>query len=277
MNIAIKRAGWVLAGAGAMALTACVPPGVRHPNHSRFKVVERLDCPDHQGRLVLDKAATDGKSCDYSSGQDIKIQLKLVPVVGDTQATLQPIENELRQLTPVDEEGQASDGEDEAPAPDRPTAAPASGRSADTLAASSSAGDRSRDRDGDHVNINLPGLHIHAGDEKANIQVGGLMIDADDRTDHAHIRGRHWGRGEFSIDAGDGGAIVRSRARGPDVRQTLILASDKPGPEGWRAVGYEAHGPRTGPLVVAVVRSKAEEHDNLFDEVKALVRRNAGR
>jgi len=230
-----------------------------------MKVVDRLDCPDRQGGLVRASEASDGKSCTYADGERVHVQLKLIPINVDAETTLQPIEDDLRKLAPIDEDGDHDEDADQPPTPDRPSGAGPAPPSPPTPP-------RSRDE----VNINLPGVHIHAGDERANIRVGGINIDADDKTNTAHIRGRHGRHGDFSVDASDGGAIVRSRSRGPDVRQTLVLASDKPGPDGWRAVGYEAHGPRGGPLVVAVVQSKAEDHDDLFDEVKALVRRNAG-
>lgn len=264
-----KTVALALAGLSLLALAACVPPAAR-PGASRMKVVARLDCPDRQGQLVRASAASDGKSCTYADGEDVQVQLKLIPINVDAETTLQPIEDELRKLAPIDDDGDAAGDADQTPVPDRPTGA------TPTPPTPPVPPTPPKDRDRGQVDINLPGVHIHAGDERANIRVGGIHIDADDRTNSAHIRGRHGRHGDFSVDASDGGAVVRSRSRGPDVRQTLVLASDKPGPEGWRAVGYEAHGPRNGPLVVAVVQSKDDDRDDLFNEVKALVRRNAG-
>ena len=132
-----------------------------------------------------------------------------------------------------------------------------------------------------NVNIDLPGLHVHASDSgRTDVNVGGIHINADDKTNSAHIQSEHGGfmghGGGFTIDANHSGAIIRSQSMGPDVRQSLILASDKPGPDGWRVVGYEAVGPRSGPLVIAVVQSRSDEHDQLFGDVRALVRRIAG-
>ncbi len=263
MRFETKTAILALAGAGALMLTACVPPNVRQGSPAvRMKVVDRLDCPARQGGLVRSSAAGDGKSCIYADGDEVQVQLKLIPINVDAQTTLQPIEDDLRKLAPIDEDSDRDEDAEASPTPDRPAGAPA------MPPTPPNPGRR------DEVNINLPGVHIRAGDEKANIQVGGINVDADDRS--AHIRGAPGHHGDVSIDASDRGAIVRSTSRGPDVRQTLMLASDRPGPDGWRAVGYEAHGPRTGPLVVAVVQSKAHEHDTLFEEVKALVQRNSG-
>jgi hypothetical protein len=61
------------------------------------------------------------------------------------------------------------------------------------------------------------------------------------------------------------------------VRATLILASDK-ATSGYRVVGYEARGPKGGPLAVAVVKAKGRDgsdHD-IFEDMKTLVRRNVG-
>jgi hypothetical protein len=49
-------------------------------------------------------------------------------------------------------------------------------------------------------------------------------------------------------------------------------------PNGYRFVGYEAAGPKAGPLAVAVVRAKTVEEDEhgIHRDVKRLVRRNSG-
>jgi hypothetical protein len=250
------------AAALAAALAGCVPPNARQPHlTNHLRPVARLDCPDSQGELVRTSASPDGKACAYASGNDIVVQLKLLPVSGDPQEALSPIEADLRRMATFDPSPP--------PKPDASDAPPASSSWSD--------GERQK-----NVDINLPGLQIHAEDGgKANINVAGVHINADDKTNSAHIETRRHGfmghgAGDVTIDANQSGAIIRTRSMGSDVRQNLILASDKPGPEGWRAVGYEAQGPRSGPLVVAIVQSRASEHDRLFGDVKALVRRSAG-
>jgi hypothetical protein len=61
-----------------------------------------------------------------------------------------------------------------------------------------------------------------------------------------------------------------------NIRTRVQFASDTPGPEGDRAAGYIAHGPRNGPLVVAVVRIKEGhgDHDEVFGDARRLVTRN---
>ena len=259
----MKTAALTLTGAGALiaaaALAGCVPPNARQPHADvPLKPVSRLDCPDAQGGLTRTSQAGDGQSCGYAGADGTVVQLKLLAVSGgDPQGALSPIEANLRQMATY------------APSP------PASGAPAES-AAPAAAGDR----DGD-VNIDLPGVHIHASDGgKANVRVGPVHVDADDRTNSAHVETHAngfmgHGGGAVTVDANDSGAIIRTRSMGVNVNQDLILASDKPGPEGWRAVGYEALGPRNGPLVVAIVQSRSDQHDRLFADVKALVRKAA--
>jgi hypothetical protein len=263
MRTLIRPTAVIVGAAGVALLVACVPPHARQPHEAQLKAVSRLNCPDSQGELKRVSASSDGQVCAYAAGDQIAVQLKLVQVSGDPQEAMAPIEADLRKLVTV-----------EAPAPASSTPAESSAPAKTEVPEGDGDGDRDRD-----VNINLPGIQIHANDGgAANIRVGGIHIDADDRTNTAHIEGHHGGfmghgGGRFTIDASDNGAVIRSRSVGPDVHQDLILASDKPGPEGWRAVGYEALGPKGGPLVVAIVQSKSDEHDRLFGDVKALVRK----
>jgi hypothetical protein len=213
-----------------------------------LKPISRLDCPASEGLLKLTNAAADGQTCAYTGDQGEDVQLKLVKVSDDPDKALDAIEADLKTVVPMPPSE-----------PSPPPAPPAPGHIAE--------GDQH------NVKIALPGLSIHAGEDKANIRVGGLHIDADDDNDQVHIE--HGGRSQFSVDANHGGAIIRARRAGPDVRSTLILATDSPGPEGWHVAGYEARGPRSGPLVVAIVKSKADEHDRLFGDVKDLVRHSA--
>ncbi len=118
---------------------------------------------------------------------------------------------------------------------------------------------------------------MHADDANAKVHVAGVHIDADDRTNSVKINGGHRGRGQFTVDANDNGAVVRSRAFGANVEQSLIRVSKTPGPQGWRTVAYEAVGPKGGPLLVANLASKSDEHDALFDAVKALTWKTARR
>lgn len=249
----MKTGPLVLSAFACVAVAACVPPGARHSHWGHWggplKPVSRLDCPADSGDLKLKSAAADGMSCIYAGDNDEQVSVALTPVIGTPQATLDPIEAQLKTLLPP-------------PSATPPTPKPP--------------GDH-----GDHenVNINLPGIAVHTDNDNANIRVGPLHIQADGDKNNVHISqggDASPGKGQFTVDADDGGAIIRATAVGPDVRSTVILTSKTPGPQGWRVVGYEAHGPKAGPLVVATVKSAADEHDHIFEDVKRLVRRTAG-
>jgi hypothetical protein len=113
--------------------------------------------------------------------------------------------------------------------------------------------------------VRLPGIHIDAGDEDAQVKIGGLTINAQD--DEATVR--------MSRDVRLKGEALSRQKRG--VRATFIYTG-KNLPDGYRLVGYEAAGPKTGPLTVAVVKSKSDGEDGgeVYGDVKRLVRRNAG-
>ena len=243
-------------GASALLVSACVPPGVESHAHARLKPVARLTCPHDQGRLNLANAATDGRSCDYAGPDGAQIHLSLLEVAGEPDAALSKVETDLKALVPPPPP--------KPPTPPEPPSPPAP----------------PYDKHND-VHIDLPGVSIHAGDQNAKIRVAGISIDADDRSNSVHMEGGHmpFHHGQFTVDANDNGAIIRTRRVGPDISETLILAADQPGPEGWRAVGYQARGPRSGPLVLAVVKMKGDDHDGhdqMFDDVQSLVKKSAG-
>jgi hypothetical protein len=117
----------------------------------------------------------------------------------------------------------------------------------------------------DEAHINLPGLHIDAGGERADVRVGPIHVNASGDTATVKSVQDVRMRGEgFSM-----------RKRG--IRAMFVYAGDDIG-GGYKYVGYEASGPRTGPLAVAVVKSKADSgfHGDIYGDVKRLVRRNGG-
>ncbi|MDB5495722.1 MAG: hypothetical protein JWP86_3059, partial [Phenylobacterium sp.] len=119
--------------------------------------------------------------------------------------------------------------------------------------------------DGDHANINLPGLHVEADDRNAKVNIGGIRIDASDDEATVHVTRDVRLRGE---------AFSREK-RG--LRVTFIAKRDNL-PDGYHFVGYEASGPKTGPLTVAIVKSHDEITDGnrLYHDIQRLVRRNGG-
>jgi hypothetical protein len=260
-------------GLALMSLAACGP---RTPATARVA----LDCPSNQGDLRLSNVAPDKKTCTYVSRDGDEVSLRLIPVSTSYQAALTPIEAELA--------GEEAPAQPATPAtPADPKAAKASASAAEKAAKEASAdaagadSDKDKDRDGDdhvsigngvvvadsgshgdHANINLPGIHISADDDKANVNVGGVHVDAGE--DGATVR--------MSNDVRLRGEAFSPERRG--FRATYILAKDNL-KDGWKAVGYEAAGPKAGPVTVAVFKAREGDH-HVSEEVKRLVRRNAG-
>jgi hypothetical protein len=121
----------------------------------------------------------------------------------------------------------------------------------------------------------VPGVDIRADDNRASIRLPGVSIEASD--DKADIRVRGDDGERVTVNAKDDGARVRSHSdKNGDLKSTFILASETPGPQGWRVAGYEARGPVNGPLVVGVGKVK-EEKDDAMDDMEDLVRQNLRR
>jgi hypothetical protein len=251
-----------------LALAACSPKvEVSHDDHkvsgkrAPLRAISKLDCPERQGELKRVSAAADGQSCLYA-GQNAEVTLSLVALNGgDAEAALAPIEADLKALMPAMK------------APSTPT--PPDGKPR-----------------GESAKISLPGIKIDAHDKGADIKIGGLTINANDGSaevkvaknvterggnSNVSVKSSNDEEGDTEIHATDDGAQIRQRKGGDGVRATLILASDKAA-SGYRVVGYEARGPKGGPLAVAVVKAKGRDgsdHD-IFEDMKTLVRHNVG-
>jgi len=239
-----------VAGISGLALAGCKRP-FPMGHHQALTPVSQLNCPDSQGEFTRKSMSADGKSCSYEGPDGSQAQLSLVSFSGDPDTALDPVETQLKAMLPP-------------PAPP-PSSAPASSSWA---APSKSVHD--------NVDIDLPGISIHADDKNANVHVGGVHIDADDKNNSVKINGGSpKGRGQFTVDANDNGAVIRARAFGANIDQSLIMASKEPGPEGWRMVAYDAVGPKSGPMVVARYESRQDNHDSTFEAVKALAWRAA--
>jgi len=227
------------AGGAALALAACAPPHPHHWMHGAMRTISTLDCPDHQGDMTRTGAAADGKTCNYVDNSGSQITLQLISLDNDdAHAALAPLETRLRAELPT--------------------------TTADVASAKGSGDDR--------VNIDVPGFHIHVnGKEGAdhanasvNIQNGETVV----------TQGK--GGGGVTIDAHDKGAEIHVSEPGGGVRQTFVLASDTPGPHGYRFASYQARGPSGGPIVVASILSKSDDHDDERHDLGGLLRLNVG-
>ena len=269
----MRHSKWLAAaltvGVCATALTAChrieSDKGSQHVERKLgrrepIRVIDRLDCPERQGDLRRISAAEDGQSCVYES-KEATVDLRLVKLNGgDAEAALAPIEAELKDVMPTP------------PAPPK-TRDVKSGRN--------------------HTSIHLPGVNIDASDHGADIKIGHLTINSDggaaevkvnknvnfkdNQHDSVNVQADDEHEGDVTIRANDHGAEIRAKKGGDAVRSTLIMANYK-APKGYRLAGYEARGPKGGPLAVAVVKAKTRDTDDhdLFKDMKALVRHNVG-
>lgn len=271
--------------AAATALVALATAGCSAGGS--YRPVSRLDCPQSEGGLTRVNQAADGKSCGYVSDDGAEITLKLIPVSASVDATLKRVESDLRADLSAAAPAAADQTEDEAAAA---KAAPSGSAAADAAAVRAQAEADARavkaeadvsersggvdadwtddgSRRGDHTRVDLPGVHIVAdeGTDSAQVRVGPLHIDAND--DGAVIR--------MQRDVRLKGEALSRRKNG--VRATYILAGDEIG-NGYAYAGYEAGGPRTGPLAVAVVKGRegGGDHEDVYNAVKKLVRRNGG-
>ena len=244
----MKPTIYVLAGVGAsaLALAACTPPHPHHHADAMLKTISTLDCPDSQGDLTRKSQSADGKTCVYANDSGADVTLQLVALNGqDAKTALAPLEAQLKSELP-----------------------PSADTKADTKA--DGGGDNGR------VDIDLPGIHIHANgkNDDAKIDVGGgtnkLVIK-----NGQSITTTTSGPG-ISIDAHDKNAQISINESGSGVRVSYILASDNPGPNGYKVIGYEARGPSAGPIAVVSVKSKSDDADDLRDDARDLLRLNVG-
>jgi hypothetical protein len=259
-------------GLALTGLAACAPTT---PPTARVA----LDCPASEGGLKLSNISPDKRTCLYSTRDGDQVSLRLIPVSGSYEAALQPIEAELQ--TEVEPEQPAA----EAKVAGAETGAKAASSAATAAAAvvkqaaedarsqvkptdkDSDADSKSNedvgDRHGDHAHIDLPGIHINADDDKADVNVGGINVNAGENG--ATVR--------MSRDVRLRGEALSAERRG--FRATYILARDDL-KDGWKSVGYEAGGPKVGPITVAVFKAHEGAHRDVSQDVKRLVRKNAG-
>ena len=227
----------IVSGA-TLALAACHPPYFHRYGHQPYKTVTTLDCPQEQGDLSRKNVASDGKSCDYSSADGSAVTLRLISLTGTTaDSALSPLETSLRVEVP--------------------------------------ATDTSAGKDEGRVDIDLPGIHIHASGKEGDKDSGEVKIGRGVSIGAGNTMVSGDG-GAVDIDAHDKGAEIRVKEGHGGTRRDFILASDTPGPHGYRVAGYEARGPQGGPLVVASLLAKTDDHDRVSHDIRALVRLNVG-
>jgi len=283
-----------------LALAACDDRGVRITTQTSgdakgvLKVVDALQCPDSIGSLTRKGSAqADGTICTYTGPRGAEVSLHLVQI-GDepVEAALARFETQLLKDMPrtaaeiglADAEAARADAESER-ADAEAARADAEAQADGQAIANAGGGDSAHvsapglkvDAEGDHARVSLPGIHVDAEGDRANVRIGGFTIRAKgDQAQISSAGGSSPDTQAVSIQARDNAAEIRTRAPGDAIRQTYLLTDNTPSPGGWRLVGYEARGPRGGPIVIATVRGRERNSDGIFDDAKDLVTLNVG-
>ncbi len=256
----------------------------RKAEREALNVVSKLDCPEAQGNLKRTAVAADGASCTYA-GEGSEVVLKLVAVSNDPAKALEPIEAEVKGLFPAPP----------APTPPTPPAKPGeepAKKTEVTKETVSMPGLHVETEEGggsDKAKVRMPGISVDADGDKARVKILGVEINADENASEIRMTRDSWRTddGDFDIDLSGGkpniqgdGAFSIGGKRRQGYRTTFVKTTDsKDAP--WTVAGYEAQGPKRGPLVVAVVKSKAPangdgEGKHLFRDATALVRSQFG-
>lgn len=243
-----------------------------------MKVVDALQCPETLGGLVRKGSASgDGLVCNYTGPRGAEVSLHLVRLDGQSvDEVLSGFETRLAADLPeaaarVNAETARADAEAaKADAEAARADAEAARADAESTASVTAPGVRIEARD-EKASVRLPGIRIEADGDNAKVQIGGMKIDAQDG------QGTQTRTASVTVNSNEQATEVRAVTPGEAIRAHYILTDGDPRPGGWALVGYEARGPRGGPIVVATVRAKERNRDRIFDDARDLVTLNVGR
>ena len=209
-----------------------------------LRVAAKLDCPADAGDLTRTAQSPDGQWCDYAGRRGETVRLRLTPLGGQTPSqALAPARAHLHALVPVYREPiKASYG----------------------------------DERGDRADVDVPFVHVHANGDQADVRLFGIFhIRAKD--DDAVVDVER-GRKHTAVHAGLRGAeVVADEVGRSNASLVYVLAGAHRQASGYRAVGYVAKGPVTGPLVVAEFYSPVNSHrdsEGGHDDIDRLINRN---
>jgi hypothetical protein len=233
-----------LFAAVALAASAAtlVHAGVR-PDGPPLRAPAKLDCPAASGDLTRTAQSPDGQWCDYAGPRAETVRLRLMPLNGQTpSAALAPTRAQLHALAPVYR-----------------SAMPAS-----------------YDGPGDTADVNVPFVHVHKDGDRSDVRLFGIFhIVGHDHDTNVDAEG---GRKHAVVHAGLSGAeVVADEVGRNNASLVYVLAGSHRYASGYRAVGYVAKGPVTGPLVVAEFRSPVNSHRDNDDghlDLDRLIDRN---
>ncbi|MFN4287435.1 MAG: methyltransferase type 11 [Brevundimonas sp.] len=239
-----------------------------------LRVVETLECPQTEGVLTRTQTSADGLSCTYSGPRGASVTLRLVRFSGEAIGALDQLEGDVRALTPA-----AYARLNAGSGTSASISATAEGASAEDAA--TPAAERSSVRlpglsvrtEGDNAVVRLPGVSIDTMGNEARVRIGGLSINANDDTGSVNVSSD---QEAVTVLARDDATEIRTRNLQGGVRSTYIVIDERAISPEWRLVGFEARGPLSGPLIVAIVQTHDRREDETFSSAKALVTRNVG-
>ena len=278
-------------GAILLMLGACESRSeyrARKAEREALTVVTKLDCPELQGNLKRTAVAADGLSCTYA-GSDSEVVLRLVAVSNDPAKALEPIEAEVKGLfpalpvTPPPPTPPAKPGDPAPPVVEKkPTTKEKVSMPGLTV-------ETEEGEDVDKARVRMPGISVDADGDNAKVRIMGVEINADDENNEVRITRERWRTddGDFNINTSGGHANVNSDGgfsiggkRKQGYRSTFVKTTEATD-AAWTVAGYEAQGPKRGPLVVAVVKSRKPsdgdgEAKHLFRDATELVKKQFG-
>ncbi|OXE36488.1 MAG: hypothetical protein CGW95_07430 [Phenylobacterium zucineum] len=291
-----------LCAVSALTLTAVA---CSHRDVRSAALTGRLNCPEQSGALKRLSKAEDGRSCEYEVANGAQVSLKLMPVGGaGAMGLLARLEADLRAEAASTPDTTPIEAKDNTKA-DHPAAQTVAEAKADAAKAwSATDAGRNAAETSDIARtvdekLKARGLGDEGAEKSAHVNLPGVRIDADDKNDSAHVAlpGVHIDAegdgaairvGPLHIDTDHNKAVVKAvsdvRLRGEGFARTqrglaamFVYAGDNLG-GGYKYVGYEAAGPKAGPLTIAIIKSRKEGgfHGDVYGDVKRLVRRNGG-
>lgn len=244
-----------------------------------MKVINGLLCPQTEGVLTRKgSASADGRSCTYAGPRGSEVQLELVQI---GRTPIKQILNELEAKLNADSpQGTRSTLQDRADTSVEIAADKTASASDRPDQASVNLPGLQVESEGDKSTVRLPGMRIQSDAEGSVVNIGGIIIRSDTKTEDTEVRIS--GTDEASKDGvivttSPDKSHVRVQGLGESLRahyRTVFKTSDQ---RRWSAVGYEARGPAGGPIVIATIRSRADNNDRVFDAAKELVTLNVGK
>ena len=234
-----------------------------------LRMVVGLQCPESEGVLTRKGSASpDGQSCHYVGPRGTEVELRLVNLVNTTAETaLDRIQNELP-------------GDNPQPLKPLEPLEPLEPMSGSSKTTSVEIPGLKVEENGVRSTVRLPGMKIESDGDRSEVRIGGLVIRSDGKSDKSqvHIKGPDEQNASVTVNSDEQATHVSALSQRNSIRASYRrIAVQLPVAAEWSAVGYEARGPLGGPMVVAIVRSRANNDDRVFNAAKDLVTLNVGK